>query len=77
MTRYAEAITDNQIALPEESCRKLKLRKGMKLKLLTDDESILVLKLVGNTQIDEASLFLQQQALAKIWDNPAEDIYDL
>lgn len=27
--------------------------------------------------IDENSLFLQQQSLSKIWDNPEEDIYEL
>jgi muramidase (phage lysozyme) len=50
--------------------------------LLTDeDDDVLVLRLVREeeteSQIDEGSLLLQQQALKNIWDSEEEDIYEL
>jgi hypothetical protein len=64
--------------LPEETCRKLRLTVGAKFKLLSDDEGVLVLKLMetGLTSVTEADLRLQQSALPKIWDDPNEDMYD-
>lgn len=34
-------------------------------------------KAAPTSATDEGSLSLQQQSLSKIWDNPAEDIYEL
>ena len=52
----------------------------MRFKLLTDEDDILVLRLVREketkTQIDESSLLLQQQALKNIWDSEEEDVYE-
>jgi hypothetical protein len=31
----------------------------------------------SNSQIDESALLLQQKALAKIWNDPEEDVYEL
>jgi hypothetical protein len=31
----------------------------------------------ANSQIDESSLLLQQKAVARIWDDPEEDVYEL
>ena len=31
----------------------------------------------SGSQIDEGALLLQQQALAKIWSDPEEDVYEL
>ena len=76
--RFVEVAADGHLALPEETRRKLHLGPGMKFELLTDEHSILVLRLVGpadESSIGEAELRLQQLAVAKIWDDPAEDIY--
>ena len=76
--RFVEVAADGRLALPAKTRRKLHLGPGMKFKLLTDDDSMLVLKLVrpaGKSSIGEAELRLQQLGLAKIWDDPAEDIY--
>ena len=59
---------------------KMRLRAGMRFKLLADEDGVLVLRLVRKeeteTQIDEGSLLLQQQALKNIWDREEEDAYD-
>ena len=51
----------------------------MRFKLLADEEDVLVLRLVheDETQVDESSLLLQQQALKNIWDSKEEDVYEL
>ena len=53
----------------------------MRFKLLADADGVLVLRLVREeeteTQVDEGSLLLQQQALKNIWDSEEEDIYEL
>jgi len=53
----------------------------MRFKLLADADGVLVLQLVREeeteTQVDEGSLLLQQQALKNIWDSEEEDIYEL
>jgi hypothetical protein len=51
----------------------------MRFKLLADEEDVLVLRLVHEeeTQVDEGSLLLQQQALKNIWDSKEEDVYEL
>ena len=52
----------------------------MRFKLLADEDDILVLRLVREekieTQVDESSLLLQQQALKNIWDSEEEDVYE-
>ncbi len=78
-TPYAQMV-GGHLVLPEEVLRQLNLIEGMKFKLLTADEGVLVLKLIDTfteqTSVTEADLRLQQMALAKIWDSPEEDIYD-
>jgi len=58
----------------------MRLRAGMRFKLLADEDDVLVLRLVREeeteTQIDEGSLLLQQQALKNIWDSKEEDVYE-
>ncbi|MBM4048338.1 MAG: hypothetical protein FJ279_24820 [Planctomycetes bacterium] len=79
-SQFAEVAPDGHLALPEETVRKLGLGPGMKFRLLADDEAILVMKLVAGpysrTSVTQADLRLQQAALAKIWDTPAEDLYN-
>ena len=59
----------------------MRLRAGMRFKLLADEDGVLVLRLVRKeeteNQIDDGSLLLQQQALKNIWDSEKEDIYEL
>jgi hypothetical protein len=58
----------------------MRLRAGMRFKLLADEDDILV-RLVHEektmTQVDMSSLLLQQQALKNIWDSEEEDVYEL
>jgi bifunctional DNA-binding transcriptional regulator/antitoxin component of YhaV-PrlF toxin-antitoxin module len=77
--QFVEVAADGHLALPTKTRRKLRLGPGMKFKLLTDDDSMLVMRLVppsAQSSIGAAELRLQQMALAKIWDDPAEDIYN-
>ncbi|NCO35662.1 MAG: hypothetical protein AUJ92_21075 [Armatimonadetes bacterium CG2_30_59_28] len=78
--QYAEVASDGHLALPEETYRKLHLGPGMKFELLTDHDSVLVLKLMsfptGCSSATDADLRMQQAALNKIWGDPVEDIYN-
>jgi hypothetical protein len=77
--QLVEVAADGHLALPEETFRKLNLGPGMKFKLLADDDAVLVMKLavpIEQSSVGEAELRLQQAALAKIWDDPAEDLYN-
>ena len=53
----------------------------MRFKLLAGEDDVLVLRLVreedAESQINEGSLLLQQQALKNIWDSEEEDVYEL
>lgn len=79
-TQLVEVAADGHLALPEATVNKLHLGPGMKLKVLADDDAVLVMKLLNGTMEEstarEGELRLQQAALAKIWDDPAEDIYN-
>jgi bifunctional DNA-binding transcriptional regulator/antitoxin component of YhaV-PrlF toxin-antitoxin module len=82
MTLYVEITEEGYLSIPKRSVEKMRLRAGMWFKLLTDeDDDVLVLRLVREeeteSQIDEGSLLLQQQALKNIWDSEEEDIYEL
>jgi len=52
----------------------------MRLKLLAAEEDMLVMRLVSPRQplssVGEADLLLQQAALSRVWDDPAEDLYN-
>ena len=81
MAQYVEIREDGYLSIPKRSVEKMRLRAGMRFKLLADEDDILVLRLVREeeikTQVDEGSLLLQQQALKNIWDSEEEDVYDL
>ena len=81
MMLYVEITEDGYLSIPKRSVEKMRLRPGMRFKLLADADGVLVLRLVREeeteTQIDEGSLLLQQQALKNIWDSEEEDIYEL
>jgi len=79
MTLYVEITEDGYLSIPKRSVEKLRLRAGMRFKLLADEDDVLVLRLVREeeTQVDEGSLLLQQQALKNIWDSKEEDVYKL
>ncbi|ATZ61198.2 MAG: hypothetical protein BME93_03600 [Methanosarcinales archaeon Met12] len=81
MTLYVEITEDGYLSIPKRSLEKMRLRAGMRFKLLADEDDILVLRLVHeeetDTYIDESSLLLQQQALKNIWDSEEEDVYEL
>jgi len=81
MTLYVEITEKGYLSIPKRSVEKMRLRAGMRFKLLADEDDVLVLRLVREeeteTQIDEGSLLLQQQALKNIWDSEEEDVYEL
>ncbi|MCD6206605.1 MAG: hypothetical protein J7J06_01280 [Methanosarcinales archaeon] len=79
MTLYAEIVEEGYLSIPRQSIKKMRLKTGMRFKLLADEEDVLVLRLVREeeTQVDEGSLLLQQQALKNIWDSKEEDVYEL
>jgi bifunctional DNA-binding transcriptional regulator/antitoxin component of YhaV-PrlF toxin-antitoxin module len=79
MTPYVEITEDGYLSIPKRSIEKMRLRAGMRFKLLADEDDVLVLRLVREegTQVDESSLLLQQQALKNIWDSKEEDVYNL
>ena len=81
MTLYIEITEDGFLSLPKRSLEKMRLKAGMRFKLLADEDDVLVLRLVreedAESQIDEGSLLLQQQALKNIWDSEEEDVYEL
>jgi bifunctional DNA-binding transcriptional regulator/antitoxin component of YhaV-PrlF toxin-antitoxin module len=79
MTLYVEITEDGYLSIPKRSIEKMRLRAGMRFKLLADEDDVLVLRLVREeeTQVDESSLLLQQQALKNIWDSKEEDVYKL
>ena len=79
MALYAKITEGGYLPIPRRSIEKMRLKTGMRFKLLVDEEDVLVLRLVHEeeTQIDESSLLLQQQALKNIWDSKEEDVYEL
>jgi len=81
MTLYLEITEDGFLSIPKRSLEKLHLKAGMRFKLLADEDDVLVLRLVreedAESQVDEGSLLLQQQALRNIWDSEEEDVYEL
>ncbi|KAF5435869.1 hypothetical protein C5S35_10030 [Candidatus Methanophagaceae archaeon] len=81
MTLYVKITEDGFLSIPKRSIEKMLLRAGMQFKLLADEDNVLVLRLVREeeteTQVDNGSLLLQQQALKNIWDSEEEDIYEL
>mgnify|MGYP000011532562 CR=1 FL=1 len=79
MTLYAEIAEEGYLSIPMQSIKKMRLKTGMRFKLLADEEDVLVLRLVHEeeTQVDEGSLLVQQQALKHIWDSKEEDVYEL
>jgi len=80
MGQYVEITKNGYLSIPKRSVKKMQLRAGMRFKLLADEDDILVLRLVREekieTQVDESSLLLQQQALKNIWDSEEEDVYE-
>ncbi len=80
MQPILELKENGRLVLPEKTLRKLSLSAGKRFKLLTDDDGVIVLKLldseVNRSSVTESELRLQQEALEKIWNNPAEDIYN-
>ncbi len=81
MTLYVEITEGEFLSIPKRSIKKMRLKTGMRFKLLADEEDVLVLKLLREeeteTQIEEGSLLLQQQALKNIWDREEEEAYEL
>ena len=79
MTLYVEITEEGYLSIPKRCVEKMRLRAGMRFKLLTDEDDVLVLRLVREeeTEIDAGSLLLQQQALKNIWDSEEEDSYEL
>ena len=81
MGQYVEITKNGYLSIPTRSVKKMQLRAGMRFKLLADEDDVLVLRLVREekieTQVDESSLLLQQQALKNIWDSEEEDVYEL
>ncbi|MEA2004143.1 MAG: hypothetical protein U9O53_04240 [archaeon] len=79
MALYAKITKEGHLSIPMRSIKKMRLKAGMRFKLLADEEDVLVLRLVHEeeTQVDEGFLLLQQQALKNIWDSKEEDVYEL
>jgi len=81
MASYAEITEKGYLSIPKRSVEKMRLKAGMRFKLLADEDDILVLRLVHEektrTQVDMSSLLLQQQSLKNIWDSEEEDVYEL
>lgn len=81
MTLYIEITEDGYLSIPKRSLEKMRLKAGMRFKLLADDDDVLVLRIVreedAESQVDKGSLLLQQQALKNIWDSEEEDVYEL
>lgn len=81
MTLYLEITEDGLLSIPKRSLEKMRLKAGMRFKLLADDDDVLVLRIVreedAESQVDKGSLLLQQQSLKNIWDSEEEDVYEL
>ena len=79
MTLYVEITKGGYLSIPKRIVEKMRLKAGMRFKLLADEDDVLVLRLVreNETQVDEGSLLLQQEALKNIWDSEEEDAYEL
>lgn len=81
MTLYIEITEDGLLSIPKRSLEKMRLKAGMRFKLLADDDDVLVLRIVreedAESQVDKGSLLLQQQSLKNIWDSEEEDVYEL
>jgi antitoxin component of MazEF toxin-antitoxin module len=81
MTLYIEITEDGFLSIPKRSLEKMRLKAGMRFKLLADDDDVLVLRIVreeeAESQVDKGSLLLQQQSLKNIWDSEEEDVYEL
>jgi bifunctional DNA-binding transcriptional regulator/antitoxin component of YhaV-PrlF toxin-antitoxin module len=76
MTLYIEITEDGFLSIPKRSLEKMRLKAGMRFKLLADDDDVLVLRIVreedAESQVDKGSLLLQQQSLKNIWDSEDE-----
>ena len=81
MTLYVEITKGGYLSIPKRIVEKMRLRAGMQFKLLAGEDDVLVLRLVreedAESQINEGSLLLQQEALKNIWDSEEEDVYEL
>ena len=78
--QMAEVAADGRLALPAEAYANLNLGPGVRLKLLAAEGDMLVMRLVrphpARSSVGEPEMLLQQTALSKVWDDPAEDLYD-
>jgi len=81
MTLYVEITKGGYLLIPKRIVEKMRLRTGMRFKLLAGEDDVLVLRLVREedveSQINGGSLLLQQEALKNIWDSEEEDVYEL
>ncbi|KAF5411854.1 MAG: hypothetical protein C5S38_08980 [Candidatus Methanophagaceae archaeon] len=64
MTLYVEITGDGFLSIPKRSIEKMRLKTGMRFKLLADEDDVLVLKLLREeeteTPIEEGSLLLDR-----------------
>ncbi len=64
MTLYVEITGDGFLSIPKRSIEKMRLKTGMRFKLLADEDDVLVLKLLREeeteTPIEEGSLLLHR-----------------
>jgi hypothetical protein len=64
MTLYVEITGDGFLSIPKRSIEKMRLKTGMRFKLLADEDDVLVLKLLREeeteTQIEAGSLLLHR-----------------
>ena len=57
MTLYIEITEDGLLSIPKRSLEKMRLKAGMRFKLLADDDDVLVLRIVREE--DAESQFLE------------------
>jgi hypothetical protein len=64
MTLYVEITGDGFLSIPKRSIEKMRLKTGMRFKLLAGEDDVLVLKLLREeeteTQIEAGSLLLHR-----------------
>lgn len=64
MTLYVGITGDGFLSIPKRSIEKMRLKTGMRFKLLADEDDVLVLKLLREegteTPIEEGSLLLDR-----------------
>ncbi|MCK4732118.1 MAG: hypothetical protein KAT65_06620 [Methanophagales archaeon] len=64
MTLYVEITGDGFLSIPKRSIEKMRLKTGMRFKLLADEDDVLVLKLLREeeteTKIEVVSLLLHR-----------------